>query len=126
MVKDSKMVTGCMNEGNRLIDRGAFSIKLRRHGCARNERPELLLAHFSKPIQVRGLSFQVIISPIEPISPVCSAMNSKRSTNGVPKFSLSQLIVLREDFDSLRQASASDAHSEFQRQVVDVDSALPR
>src|SRR5260370_29400832 len=103
----------------------ASSIKLRRHGFVRNERPELFLAHFSKPIQVRDLPFQVIISPIEPISPVCSAMNPKRSTNGVPKFSLSQLIVLREDFDSLRQASAFDSYPEAQRQVVDVDSALP-
>src|SRR5882724_12046140 len=103
----------------------AFSIKLRRHGFARNERLELLLAHFSKPVQVRNLFFQIVVRTVEPISPVCAAMNSKRSTNGVPKFSFSQLIVLREDFDSLRQASAFDSYSEAQHQVVDVDSALP-
>ena len=32
--------------------------------------------------------------------------------------------MLREDFDSFRQTSASDSYSESQRQVVDVDSAL--
>src|SRR5580692_12697000 len=51
-------------------------------------------------------------------------MNSKRPTDGIPKLPRSQFVVLREDFDTFGQASAFDSHSQFQCQVVDVDSAL--
>src|SRR5437660_1428539 len=39
MVQYSKLVTGCTNEGRRLVCRGAFSIKLRWHGFAGSEGP---------------------------------------------------------------------------------------
>src|SRR4029077_6646638 len=75
---------------------------------------------------VGHLLFQVIVRAVEPIPALCAAMNAKRSTNGVSKFSRSQFVVLWEDFNSLRQTSASDSYSEFQRQAVDINSALPR
>src|SRR5258705_10901233 len=110
---------------NKFDGRGTLPVKLAWHGLACNELPQLVVTHLAEPAQVRNLFFQIVVGTVKPVAPVCTTMNSEWPADRVAIFPLSKLIVLREDFDSFSQASALDSHSEVQRQVVNVNSALP-
>ena len=67
-----------------------------------DESHKLRFCDFPQPFQVGQLGFDVIIRTVEPIPFPRRAMHSEWSTNGIAKFSGTELILTRENLDSFR------------------------
>src|ERR1035438_8396032 len=83
----------------------------------------MLLLHFPDPLQVRELILQFVVGAVEPIPPAPalprSPMNPQGAADRVAKFLAPQLILLREDLDSIGQPGSLDLNIELARYVVD-------
>jgi hypothetical protein len=98
VVENPELVTGAANE--RLIGHAPFSLKLARHRLAGCEAPELFLAYFSQPVQVRHLFLQVVIGPVKPVASIRATLNAKRPTDCVSELAFAQLVMLGEDLNA--------------------------
>src|ERR1700694_1654632 len=95
-----------------------------------NHALQVLLLHFPDPLQVRELVLQLVVGAVEPIPPAPalprSPMNPQGAADRVAKLLPPQLVLLREDLDSIGQPGALDLNIELARDVVDVDARLAR
>src|ERR1700729_1590602 len=88
------------------------------------QNSELLLGQLRHALEESQLIVEIVIGSIEPEPSADRAVNSQRSTDGIAEVTILQLIMLRENLDSLGRPRSFYRDAKFLSQAGDKQPAL--
>jgi hypothetical protein len=104
-----------------------FAAELLGHFEPGDEPTHLGFCNPSQALQITQLSFEMVVSTVEPVSLPGVPMDSQRPANAIAKFVWLKLILAGKDLNPFGETGASlYRHLKAKGEIVDVDAAVSR